>query len=213
MLHVSPAGTRAGWSTVDAPEVPASVALLALESPGDSEAKVESSGPSVDVESSGDSGATVDLDGSPVGSPAESPVESPGSALSPESPGDSGARVDSDGVASGLADESDDPVLAEPPPGPTPDPPPPLGVGVVGDGLDEPPPLEGAVGDAEADAVGDELGVGELVVVGVGVGVASAITGGVTPGGTLVPAVRSCCQDQPTEPPSGTVRDPTPYDE
>ena len=37
---------------------------------------------------------------------------------------------------------------------------------------------------------------------------ARRVTGGATAGGTLAPAVRSCCQDQPTEPPAGTVRRP-----
>ena len=45
---------------------------------------------------------------------------------------------------------------------------------------------------------------------GVDVGVDVFVTGGATPGGTLRPAARSCCHDQPTEPPAGTVSEPTP---
>ena len=51
------------------------------------------------------------------------------------------------------------------------------------------------------------------LAVGLDVGVADAVTGGDTPGGTLPPAGRSCCHDQPTEPPDGTVSEPTPEDE
>lgn len=45
---------------------------------------------------------------------------------------------------------------------------------------------------------GDELGLGEDAFV----------TGGTTPGGTVAPEARSCCQDHPTDPPAGTVSAP-----
>jgi hypothetical protein len=120
---------------------------------------------------------------------------------------------DPEGLACGDGDELgvDPPVLPL-------DPPPLVGDGLeVGDGLDDPEPpddpepLDGlAVGDGEGldvgDGVGDGVGVGDgLVVV--------RVTGGATAGGTLPPAGRSCCQDQPTEPPAGTVSEPTPEDE
>jgi hypothetical protein len=73
-----------------------------------------------------------------------------------------------------------------------------LAVGlVVGEGWEEPPPLVGvAVGDAVA------VGLGEV-----------SITGGTTPGATGPLADRSCCHDQATDPPAGTVSAPTLEDE
>ena len=56
-------------------------------------------------------------------------------------------------------------------------------------------------GEEVGDGVGEDVGVDELS------------TGGATDGGTLPPAGRSCCHDQPTDPPAGTVREPTPEDE
>jgi hypothetical protein len=127
--------------------------------------------------------------------------------LAGESPGDSLARGDSEGsldgvdeaLAEGLA-EGDEPVL--PPPFLPPLPP---EVGdEVGDGVLDPvdpsPPVEG-----------DEVGVEEGEdVVGVAVGVLGA-TGGAAPGGAALPV--PCFQDQPTEPPAGTISPPTPADE
>jgi hypothetical protein len=77
-------------------------------------------------------------------------------------------------------------------------------LGLVGDGLAEPPPLDGV-------AVGDGVAVADGVSLGVGVDVGA--TGGATPGGTAPLFSRSCCHDQPTDPPAGTVRPPTPEDE
>ena len=90
-----------------------------------------------------------------------------------------------------------------------PEPPPPEPVvGLVGDGLVEPPPPDGvAVGDGLL--VGDGLDVGDSLGEGVDVGA----SGGATPGGTAPLFSRSCCHDQPTDPPAGTVRPPTPDDE
>ena len=85
-----------------------------------------------------------------------------------------------------------------------------------GDGLevpDEEPDVDvvGAdVGLGLDDDEGDDVGedVGEEV--GDGLGEAEDVTGAATPGGTLAPAARSCCHDQPTDPPAGTVSEPTP---
>jgi hypothetical protein len=144
--------------------------------------------------------------------------------------GDSeGVLGDPDGVACGDGDELCD----DPPEPPLPVEPPPLvGDGLdVGDGPDEPGPFDDPDPPEDPDPpdpdppdpdppepdpeplVGDDVGevVGEDVL-GDWVGVA-AWTGGATPGGTLVPAVRSCCQDHPTEPPAGTVSEPAPDDE
>lgn len=60
------------------------------------------------------------------------------------------------------------------------------------------------VGDGPDDDVGEEVGDGD------GLGEEEAVTGAATPGGTLAPAARSCCHDQPTDPPAGTVSEPTP---
>jgi hypothetical protein len=125
--------------------------------------------------------------------------------LSVESPGDSGATGGSDALGEpeepeGLPD-GDDPGVAVPPV-----PPDGLDVGLEeGDGLDEP---DGdAVGEGLDEAVGDEVGEGD------GLDDAAVVMGGATAGGTVAPDARSCCQDQPTDPPAGTVSEPTPYDE
>lgn len=101
-----------------------------------------------------------------------------------------------------LPPEGDDGLLgSEPLPDPLPDPPDPL--------PDPPDPVPPELGEAVGEVVcdGDEVAVG----VGVGVGVAVVfVTGGATLGGTLVEVVRSCCHDHPTEPPAGTVSEPTP---
>ncbi len=83
-------------------------------------------------------------------------------------------------------------------------------------------------GDDDAEPVGElsgvalEVGDGLEVRDGLGVGVALEVgdglgevrmTGGATPGGTVPPPAWSCCQDQPTEPPAGTVSAPTPEEE
>lgn len=188
MLQVTPAGTRAGSSAVGEP---ASAALLALESLGDSEPGSAGSASSLDVESLSDSSSR---EGSSERSREPFLVlESLGDS---GARGDSEARGDSDGLACGDADEVGPPEL------PLPDPPP------------EPPldPGEGlAVGEDVEDVedVGDEVGDG----LGVGVGVDERVTGGAMPGGALGPAARSCCHDQPSDPPSGTVAEPTPEDE
>ena len=83
---------------------------------------------------------------------------------------------------------------------------------MVGDGVDEPPEDGVAVGD-EVGGLDGAVGEGDEVGLVLDVGAGAVTTGGATLGGTLVPAVRSCCHDQPTEPPAGTVRAPTPYDE
>jgi hypothetical protein len=138
-----------------------------------------------------------------------------------ESPGDSDAKGLSDGslgVADGVAEldaegdfvgevEGDfvgDAVGLEPdvpdppdPPDPVEPPVPPPEPPVL-----PPPPDDGvAVGEGVGDAVGD------------GVEVVPEVTGGATPGGTVPPAGRSCCQENPTDPPDGTVSPPAPYDE
>ena len=98
----------------------------------------------------------------------------------------------------------------------------------LGDGLvdDEPPvppdppvdplPSDGVAVGEEVEGVGvglDDVGE-EDGEEGEGLeGVDVAVTGGKTPGGTLEPAARSCCHDQPTDPPAGTVNEPTPEDE
>lgn len=203
MLQLSAAGTRAGSSAVGEP---ASAALLALESLGDSDVESTGSASPLDVESLRDSSSReVSWELS-----SEPPFDL-------ESLGDSEARGDSEGS---LGDPEvvtcgDDEELgsAEPPELPLPDPLP------AGDGLavgeppldppDEPPPLDGVAVGEEVGDVGDDVGDG----LGVGVGVEDRVTGGATAGGTLPLPARSCCQDQPTDPPSGTVREPTPEDE
>ena len=205
MPHVTTAGTRAGSSGVGGP---ASGAALGVESLGDSAAVSEGSASLLDVESLGDSPSTA---------PPFDPFSAP--ALDRESLGDStpsgdpeGALGEPEGLACGDELGVDPPVLP-------PDPPPLVGDGLaVGVGLDDPvppddpdPPDGLAVGEDEVgldvgDGVGDWVGVGDgLVVV--------RVTGGATEGGTLPPAGRSCCQDHPTEPPAGTVSEPTPEDE
>jgi hypothetical protein len=162
----------------------------------------------------------------------------PGPALRCESPGDSLAIGDSEGVLDadgeeddGLDDGLDEGLAPEPPeppeppdgegellgwdpppdpeplpppdpeplppPEPEPDPPP--------EPPPEPPP---GLGEEVGDDVWDGVEVGEGV--GVDVGVDVFVTGGATPGGTLDPAARSCCHDHATEPPAGTVSEPTP---
>ncbi|SEB28619.1 hypothetical protein SAMN04489844_0066 [Nocardioides exalbidus] len=153
---------------------------------GSSEAELA---PSLGCESPGDSLASGDCDALADGDPED------------DSEGNSDADGEPDGVADGEAEgEVVDP---DPPPLPPLPPLPPPGVGVAVGEL-EPPPPEPPVGVAD----GDEVGVG----VDVGLGEAG-FTGGATPGGTAEPDGRSCCQDQPTEPPAGTVRPPTPDDE
>ncbi len=212
MLQVTAAGIRAGSSALGRPAVAPALAAGSLgDAPSDSVVSV----PSVAVESPGDSSSSVPVSVFFSESPRE-PV------VARESPGDSEARGDSDGragdaegVACGDDDEPPEPV--EPPvPPPLPLPPPPApGVGVADC---DPPPLEGGeVGDALGDADGDDAGdgdeLGDVLGVGVAVGVVERKTGGATSGGTLEPAARSCCHDQPTEPPAGTVKLPAPYDE
>jgi hypothetical protein len=93
----------------------------------------------------------------------------------------------------------------EPPPEVVPDPDPLPPDPLPPEPLPEPPSgLGEEVGLDVCD--GEDVGVGE----GVDVVVAVLVTGGAVPGGTLAPAARSCCQDHPTEPPAGTVSDPTP---
>ncbi len=53
--------------------------------------------------------------------------------------------------------------------------------------------------------LGEEVGSGD----GLDVGVRSC-TGAATPGGTTPLDPRSCCHDQPTDPPAGTTSPPTP---
>ncbi len=84
---------------------------------------------------------------------------------------------------------------------------------MVGEGVDDPLDDGPGVGEGDVGEGDGEEGDGEEVGVGLDVGVGVLVTGGATPGGTLFPAVRSCCQDQPTEPPAGTVSEPTPYEE
>jgi hypothetical protein len=60
------------------------------------------------------------------------------------------------------------------------------------------------VGEADCEGVGEEVGDGD----GLGLGVDVLVTGGATPGGTVAPEARSCCQDHPTDPPAGTVSAP-----
>ena len=87
-----------------------------------------------------------------------------------------------------------------------------VGLGVGFDvGLEEADGLDELDGEADGDEVGEELGEAVGVEVGDGDGLDGAVvTGGATAGGTLVPAVRSCCHDHPTDPPAGTVSDITP---
>ena len=150
-------------------------------------------------------------------------------ALVLESLGDSVPSGDSEGVLGDpeAVDCGDgDEVCDDPPEPPLPVEPPPLvGDGLdVGDGPDEPGPVDEPDPPEDPDPpdpdppepdplVGDDVGedVGEDVL-GDWVGVA-VWTGGATPGGTLAPAARSCCHDQPTDPPAGTVSEPTPDDE
>lgn len=199
MLHVTAAGTRAGSSGVGGP---ASGAALGLESLGDSEADSEGSASLLGRESLGDSLRRESLFDRSLAPP-----------LDLESLGDSGASGDSEGALGapeGLA--CGDEVGVEPPAPPL-EPPPLVGDGLeVGVGLDDPDPFDGvAVGEDDVglelgDEVGDEVGVGDGLL-------EVRVTGGATPGGTLAPAARSCCQDHPTEPPAGTVSEPTPEDE
>jgi hypothetical protein len=225
MLHVIHAGTRAGWSTVDAST---SVVVLAPVPPGDSEAAPGSSAPWLgealaDSSSTALSSVRLPSVGSSPGlfEPAFArefpPV--PGATVAPavaegvpEGGAEGVAEGDVDGEADAVEPPAPEPEPAPDPPDPPdpPEPPPEPVVGLVGEGLAEPlPPLVGvAVGDGVDEVVGDALGE----AVGVGDGVEAA-TGGATLGGTLVPAVRSCCHDQPTDPPAGTVREPTPEDE
>lgn len=202
MLQLSAAGTRAGSSAVGEP---ASAALLALESLRDSDTESAGSASFLDVESLRDS-SSREASWEPSSEPP----------FDLESLGDSEARGDSEGslgdaeeVACGDEDELGS---AEPPELPLPDPlpePPPAGDGLaVGepalDPPDDPPPLDGVAVGEEVGDVGDGLGV----EVGV-----DRVTGGATAGGTLPLPARSCCHDQPTDPPSGTVNEPTPEDE
>ena len=211
MLQVTAAGTRAGSSAVGEP---ASAALLALESLGDSEPRSAGSASSLDGESLGDSSSREG---------ASEPLSEP--PLDRESLGDSEARGDSDGslddsdgVACGDAEglgSAEPPELPapEPLPEPLPEPPPDpgdgLAVGVPPLEPPDPPPLDGvAVGEAAWDEdVGDDVGDG------LGVEVVDRVTGGAMAGGTLPLPARSCCHDQPTDPPSGTVSEPTLEDE
>ncbi len=214
MLQVTAAGTRVGSSTVGEP---ASAALLALESLGDSEPRSAASASSLDGESLGDSSSR---EGS------SEPFSEP--PLDRESLGDSEARGDSegslddlDGVAwgdaegLGSAEPPEPPELPspEPLPEPLPEPPPDpwdgLAVGVPPLEPPDPPPLDGvAVGEKAGDEdVGDDVGDG------LGVEVDDCVTGGAMPGGTTPLDWRSCCHDQPTDPPSGTVSEPTLEDE
>jgi hypothetical protein len=203
MPHVTTAGTRAGSSGVGGP---ASGAALGVESLGDSTVVSEGSASLLDVESLGDSPSRAEpfdrfsaplFDRESLGDSAPS--------------GDSeGALGDPEGLACGDEDGVDPPVLPL-------DPPPVVGDGLeVGEGPDEPEPPDDpeppdglAVGEGED---GLDVGVGDWVGDGDGL-VDVRVTGGATAGGTLPPAGRSCCQDHPTEPPAGTVSDPTPEDE
>jgi hypothetical protein len=188
MLQVTAAGIRAGSSALGST---ASAAGLAVESPGDSTSESVSSASSLARESPGDLSSTE---------PSSDPFFEP--SLARESPGDSLASGDAEGL-DGVPEGVDC--------GDEPEPPPEAGDGLA-DGLDDcdPPPPDGvAVGD-DGEEVGDELG--DDVGVGVAVGVLDC-TGGATPGGTAPLEARSCCQDQPTEPPAGTVSEPEAYDE
>jgi hypothetical protein len=132
-----------------------------------------------------------------------------------ESLGDSEASGDSEAV--GVPDGEAEGEVVEPfvPPPEPPEPPePPDGV-AEGDEGDEGAVEDGdELGDELGDEEGDELdGLGLGDGLGVGVGVAERDTGGAMAGGTPDPAARSCCHDQPTEPPAGTVSEPTPADE
>ncbi len=202
MLQVTAAGIRAGSSALGSP---ASGAALAVESPGDSLPESVASASSLAVESPGDSSSSA---------PSSDPfVEL---SLACESPGDSEA----DGDSAGLDGDPDGDASGDEPAPPAPDPPlpdvPPPDPEGLGDGVDdepeppEPPlPADGEdVGEDDGDELGDELGDSDGV--GVAVGVAERSTGGSTDGGTLPPDGRSCCHDQPTEPPAGMVRLPAP---
>lgn len=218
MLQLTAAGIRAGSSALGSP---ASGAALALESLGDSTSEPVPPRPSLGSESPGDSSSEV---------PSSDPFFEP--RLACESPGDSEAEGDPEGLAGELDGDACG-EESEPPDEPAPLPPgapPPEPVG-VGDGLDEepdppdplppeppdPPPPEPPlppdgedVGDGDGDEPGAELAGSDGV--GVAVGVAWC-TGGETLGETAPVAPRSCCQDQPTEPPAGTVSEPAEYDE
>lgn len=185
MLHVIPAGTRAGSTTLEASLASASVTLLGVESSKDSGASEGSS------------------DGLPAGS------------LLRESPGDSGASGDSEALGDPEGLLEDDGLGEAVPPAPPDGLAVGLGFGVgVGVGVEDADGLEGLDAEADGDEVGEGLGeaVGDGVCEGDGLDEAAA-TGGATLGGTLAPDARSCCQDQPTEPPAGTVSEPTPYEE
>jgi hypothetical protein len=226
--QVSAAGTRAGLSACGSA---ASEDALGTESVWDSAAEPEGSPPALEGESLGDSPFVEPLSAPflPVPSPAPA-----GPALRRESPGDSPATGDPDGLPDAEAEtdaEGDDAGEAEDglDDGLGPEPPEPLPVPPEGDeGLlgEEPPvdppeplplpdplpdPLPPGLGEAVGEVVCDgvDVGVGE----GDDVGVEVFIRGGATAGGTLAPAARSCCHDQPTDPPAGTVSEPTPYDE
>jgi hypothetical protein len=207
MLQVTAAGIRAGSPALGSP---ASDAALAVESPGDSTSGSVASGSSLALESPGDSSSSV---------PSSDPLSDP--PLARESPGDSEASGDPeglDGVPDGEACGEDPDPPDEPEPLP-PEVPPPAPEGLDDGLVDEPEPPEppepplppdgeavGEDGDELGEELGDDVGDG----VGEAVGLDERVTGGATDGGTLPPAGRSCCHDQPTEPPAGTVRLPAP---
>ena len=213
--HVTPSGTRAGWSALDVPPVaaaaPASGASeVASPLPGASLVAssprppfvpplVRSFAPSVPAvagESLGDSrsrgdalGLSADLEGEACGE--DDPVAPPP------------AFPPGEGLEDGLEDGLDVPPAEPPdvPPVDPPDVPPEEPPDVPPEEPPDVPPDVPPVGEDEGDGVGDGLGDDDWV------------TGGATPGGTAEPAARSCCHDHPTEPPAGTVSVPTPEDE
>src|SRR6478609_511964 len=215
--QVRAAGTRAGLSACGSV---ASEDAVDAESMGDSASEPDGSAPALVAESLGDSPPPE-----PCADPAPEPLPDPlsdplspfvpapsGPALRGESPGDSLASGDGEGVPDAEGDEDVDGLdvldgLGDgelPPPLPLPFPPP------FPPPLPPPPPVEPLVGPEVGEGVGLELDGSD--VVGLAVGVAG-LTGGGTAGGTPPPAGRSCCHAQPTEPPAGTIRPPTPEDE
>lgn len=142
----------------------------------------------------------------------------------PPDPGVASAVADGSEVADGAGAEDCDgefvfgPPLDGPPdeePDEEPDPPPldePLDEPEVPPEVPDPPEgLAVGLGGELEDGLDVGLDVGVEVGLGVAVGVVDRCTCGAMPGGTLVPALRSCCHDQATDPPAGTTSPPTPW--